>query len=57
MVDPSVVTDDYVACRQAICMQPDFREAMERNLVAHTPEWGEYNLVTEDEYRTIMRRA
>jgi 2-hydroxy-6-oxonona-2,4-dienedioate hydrolase len=54
MVDPSVVTDDYVACRQAICQQPGYQEAMRRSLVSHSPEWGEYNLVREDEYRSIQ---
>ncbi|MCB1749808.1 MAG: alpha/beta fold hydrolase, partial [Gammaproteobacteria bacterium] len=53
MADPSVVTDDLVACRQAIYRQPGFVEAVERILVLQEPEIRQRNNLTEDEWRAI----
>jgi 2-hydroxy-6-oxonona-2,4-dienedioate hydrolase len=53
MADPAVVTDDLVACRQAIYRQPGFVEAVERILVLQEPEIRQRNNLTDDEWRAI----
>lgn len=53
MADPAVVTDDLVACRQAIYRQAGFVEAVERILVLQEPEVRRRNNLADDEWRAI----
>lgn len=53
MADPSVVTDDLIACRKAIYEQPGFVDALERILVLQEPEIRQRNNLTDDEWRAI----
>lgn len=48
MADPSVVTDDLVACRQRIYDQPDMRETMPKILCLQEEEPRRRNLMTAD---------
>ncbi len=53
MADPTRVTDDLVACRQAIYRQPGMIEAMRHILCLQELETRKRNLFTEDEWRAI----
>ena len=53
MADPSVVTDDLIACRKAIYEQDGFIEALERILVLQDPETRLRNNLTDEEWAAI----
>ena len=53
MADPAVVTDDLIACRQAIYQQPGFVDAVERILVLQDPEIRQRNNLSEAEWAAI----
>ena len=53
MADPATVTDDLVACRQAIYQQPGFRRALENILVLQEPEIRGPNNLSDDEWAAI----
>ena len=57
MADPSVVTDDLIACRQAIYQQPGFVETLENILVLQEPEIRQRNNLTDDEWSAIKHRT
>lgn len=57
MADPSVVTDDLVACRKAIYEQPGFIEALEHILVLQDPETRLRNNLTDDEWAAITHET
>lgn len=53
MADPATVTDDLVACRQAIYRQPGMVEAMERILCLQEEDIRRRNNLTEAEWSAI----
>ena len=53
MADPATVTDDLVACRQAIYKQPGFLRALENILVLQEPAIRGPNNLTDDEWAAI----
>ena len=53
MADPSVVTDDLIACRKAIYEQPGFIEALENILVLQDPEIRLRNNLNDEERANI----
>jgi len=53
MADAASVTDDLIACRQAIYRQPGFRQAMENILVLQEQAIRQRNLLGDDEWRAI----
>ncbi|QLC26495.1 alpha/beta hydrolase [Parasphingopyxis algicola] len=53
MADPSVVTDDLVACRERIYSQPGMKEAIKRILCLQVEEPRRRNLMTEDNMSRI----
>ncbi len=53
MADPTTVTDDLVACRQAIYQQPVMLNAMPQILCLQEPEIRLRNNLTDDEWRAI----
>lgn len=57
MADPDAVTDDLIACRQAIYRQPGFLEALEHILVLQEPEIRQRNNLTDDEWRAIAHET
>lgn len=57
MADPTVVTDDLVACRKAIYEQPGFIQALEHILVLQDPETRLRNNLTDDEWAAITHET
>jgi len=53
MADPASVTDDLIACRQAIYQQPGFLRALENILVLQEPEIRLPNNLTDGEWAAI----
>jgi len=53
MADPASVTDDLIACRQAIYRQPGFRHTLEHILVLQDPEIRARNNLSEAEWAAI----
>lgn len=53
MADPSVVTDDLVACRQRIYEQPEMKAAIEHILCLQVEEPRRRNLMTEENMSKI----
>lgn len=53
MADPAVVTDDLIACRQAIYAQPAMRAAMPYILCLQEPEIRRRNNLTDAEWAAI----
>ena len=53
MAAPRVVTDDLIACRQAISRQPGFVDAVERILVLQDPEIRARHNLSDAEWRAI----
>lgn len=53
MADPATVTDDLVACRQAIYAQPAMRAAMPHILCLQEPDIRRRNNLTDTEWATI----
>ncbi len=53
MADPATVTDDLIACRQAIYQAPGMLEAMPHILCLQEPEIRQRNNLTDDEWRAI----
>lgn len=53
MADPATVTDDLIACRQAIYQAPGMLEAMPHILCLQEPEIRVRNNLTDDEWRAI----
>ena len=53
MADPAVVTDDLIACRQAIYRQPGFVDAVERIIVLQDPEIRARNNLSDAEWQAI----
>lgn len=53
MADSASVTDDLVACRQAIYRQPGFRQALENILVLQEPAIRQRNNLTDAEWTAI----
>lgn len=53
MADPATVTDDLVACRQAIYQQPGFLRALENILVLQEPEIRGPNNLTDAQWAAI----
>jgi len=53
MADPAVVTDDLVACRQAIYAQPAMRAAMPHILCLQEPDIRRRNNLTDAEWAAI----
>ncbi len=53
MADPASVTDDLVACRQAIYQQPGFARALENILVLQEPEIRGPNNLSDAEWTAI----
>ena len=53
MADPAAVTDDLIACRQAIYRQPGFLRALENILVLQEPEIRLPNNLTDAEWAAI----
>ncbi|MBK6657446.1 MAG: alpha/beta fold hydrolase [Proteobacteria bacterium] len=53
MADPASVTDDLVACRQAIYQQADFPRALDNILVLQEPDIRQRNNLAEAEWRAI----
>lgn len=53
MADPASVTDDLVACRQAIYRQPGFRQALENILVLQEPDIRQRNNLSDAEWAAI----
>ena len=53
MADAASVTDDLIACRQAIYRQPGFAHAMENILVLQEPEVRQRNNLTDAEWAAI----
>ena len=53
MADAASVTDDLVACRQAIYRQPGFRQALENILVLQEPDIRQRNNLAEAEWAAI----
>lgn len=54
MADPATVTDDLIACRQAIYQAPGMREAMPHILCLQEPAIRQRNNLTEAEWRAIQ---
>jgi len=54
MADPASVTDDLIACRQAIYQAPGMREAMPHILCLQEPEIRQRNNLTEAQWRAIQ---
>jgi 2-hydroxy-6-oxonona-2,4-dienedioate hydrolase len=54
MADPASVTDDLVACRQAIYQQPGFARALENILVLQEPEIRGPNNLSDAEWAAIQ---
>lgn len=57
MADPAVVTDDLIACRQAIYRQPGFAEALEHILVLQDPPVRQRNNLTDEEWAAITHET
>lgn len=53
MADPATVTDDLIACRQAIYQAPGMLEAMPHILCLQEPDIRARNNLTDDEWRAI----
>lgn len=53
MADPATVTDDLVACRQAIYQQPGMRDAMERVMCLQEMEIRRRNNLTDEDWAAI----
>lgn len=53
MADPAAVTDDLVACRQAIYRQPGFPRALENILVLQEPDIRARNNLADAEWAAI----
>jgi 2-hydroxy-6-oxonona-2,4-dienedioate hydrolase len=53
MADPATVTDDLIACRQAIYRAPGMLEAMPHILCLQEPEIRQRNNLTDAEWRAI----
>lgn len=53
MADPTTVSDDLIACRQAIYQAPGMLEAMPHILCLQEPEIRQRNNLTDDEWRAI----
>ena len=53
MADPATVTDDLIACRQAIYKSPGMREAMPHILCLQEPDIRLRNNLTDAEWRAI----
>lgn len=53
MADPATVTDDLIACRQAIYQAPGMLEAMPHILCLQEPDIRVRNNLTDDEWRAI----
>jgi 2-hydroxy-6-oxonona-2,4-dienedioate hydrolase len=53
MADPSVVTDDLVACRERVYAQSGMIETMRKILCLQEPEARQRNLMTRDNMSTI----
>lgn len=53
MADPAVVTDDLIACRQAIYAQPAMRAAMPHILCLQEPDIRRRNNLTDAEWAAI----
>jgi 2-hydroxy-6-oxonona-2,4-dienedioate hydrolase len=53
MADPATVTDDLVACRQAIYQQPGMLEAMSRIMCLQETEIRQRNNLTDTEWSAI----
>jgi 2-hydroxy-6-oxonona-2,4-dienedioate hydrolase len=54
MADPSRVTDDLVATRQAIYAAPGFKDAMQRALVLQDMDVRRKNLLSDHEWERIL---
>jgi 2-hydroxy-6-oxonona-2,4-dienedioate hydrolase len=57
MADPTVVTDDLIACRKAIYEQPGFVDALEHILVLQEPPTRLRNNLTDDEWAAISHET
>jgi 2-hydroxy-6-oxonona-2,4-dienedioate hydrolase len=57
MADPATVTDDLIACRQAIYRAPGMLEAMPHILCLQEPEIRQRNNLRDDEWRAINAPA
>ncbi len=57
MADPATVTDDLIACRQAIYRAPGMLEAMPHILCLQEPEIRQRNNLTDAEWRAIAAPA
>lgn len=53
MADPATVTDDLIACRQAIYKAPGMLEAMPHILCLQEPDIRQRNNLVDDEWRAI----
>jgi 2-hydroxy-6-oxonona-2,4-dienedioate hydrolase len=53
MADPATVTEDLIACRQAIYRAPGLREAMPHILCLQEPDVRRRNNLSDDEWRAI----
>jgi 2-hydroxy-6-oxonona-2,4-dienedioate hydrolase len=53
MADPATVTDDLIACRQAIYQAPGMLKAMPHILCLQEPAIRQRNNLTDDEWRAI----
>jgi 2-hydroxy-6-oxonona-2,4-dienedioate hydrolase len=57
MADPATVTDDLVACRQAIYQQPGMLEAMSRTMCLQETEIRQRNNLTDTEWSAIETKT
>ena len=57
MADPATVTDDLVACRQAIYQQPGMLEAMSRIMCLQETEIRQRNNLTDTEWSAIETKT
>jgi 2-hydroxy-6-oxonona-2,4-dienedioate hydrolase len=57
MADPASVTDDLVACRQAIYRQPGFRRTLEHILVLQDPDIRARNNLSDSEWAGIRHET
>ena len=53
MADPAAVTDDLIACRQAVYQQPGFARALENILVLQEPDIRARNNLSDAEWSAI----
>lgn len=57
MYDKALVSDDLVACRQAIYAQPGFARTMRQIMCLQEMEIRQRNMITEAQYRSIKSPA